>query len=110
MRKHPKHAAVFCAVCVLLLTLEACAASHFRVSAPGVSASTVPKSQNVHATFWGLKEPEITPNCRDNALSEVTAKIKWHQALLATGTLGTYVPMTVEWKCAKDAHRGQKDF
>lgn len=53
--------------------------------------------------WWGLKETTVTPNnCQGNGFAHVTATTSPAKALITVVTLGIWIPMTVEWSCAKD--------
>lgn len=60
-------------------------------------------SETVHVLFWGLMQPapvEATP-CASNNLDEVRVHSNFLFALATVATLGIWMPMTLEWRCAE---------
>jgi hypothetical protein len=93
-----------CAALIALGSLGGC--YHYRVT----PASSVPAddghSTTKHALFWGLlQERAEEPNCQGNGASEVVASTNLGYALVSVVSLGIWVPMSLEWKCAKDQVR-----
>lgn len=89
--------------CVLLcvaITLQSC--YHFRVNSVGEPATDY-KSKMVSAFFWGLVEESVVPdNCPSNALDEVRVTTNLGYSIVSVVTLGIWMPMNVEWRCAKE--------
>jgi hypothetical protein len=59
-------------------------------------------SETVHVLGWGLWQPspvKATP-CTSNNLDEVRVHSNLLFALATVATLGFYMPLTVEWRCA----------
>jgi hypothetical protein len=92
----------------LLLALFIGAASTgcftFTVRSQGGEA-TAYQGQTIHAYLWNLVEMEaiaVAEDCGDNALSTVRAKTNYLYLVVGVLTFGAWVPMEVEWRCAKD--------
>lgn len=70
--------------------------------------ATDAETRTLHAFFWGLVEQNLdVNNCEGNGLAEVTTKTNLGFALVSVLTLGIWVPMQVEWRCAKDEGGGE---
>lgn len=87
-------------VCIAALLGTGCA--HFRVVPEGYSPSTLTETRRVHSIAWGALEPSIVPaDCNGNGLAHVTVRVTMLDALAAVATAGFWMPVTVEWTCAK---------
>ena len=92
---------------VLTLTLTTLASCyHVRVVPPGPpKPATVTRTATGNAFFWGLlndpPNPIIADNCSGGALQEVRASTNFGYALISVLTLGIWVPLDIEWTCAK---------
>lgn len=76
---------------------------HFRVTAPQPDPATEYEQRTVHALFWGLLQTDTRAvDCESNALDEVRVTTNFGYALVSVATLGIWVPMDVEWRCAKE--------
>ncbi len=99
------HRKFFAALCVaLLLTGSSC--FHYRVAAPGPERpATDYKGKMAHAYLWGMfqKPNPITPdNCPDGVdLYDVRVTTNYAYLLVSVLSLGIWVPMEIEWRCAK---------
>ena len=92
-----------CAAVVLaaFLLMEGC--YHSRLTVSGEPATDYQK-KTTHALFWGLVQDNVvTSNCRGDGLQEVRMSTNFGYLLLSVATLGIWVPMEVEWRCAKAA-------
>ncbi|MDX2051290.1 MAG: hypothetical protein SFV15_02800 [Polyangiaceae bacterium] len=79
---------------------------HYRVA----PVQTVPADDGHavvrHSMFWGLMQSRAEqPNCQGNGSAEVVASSNLGFAFISVATLGIWMPMTLEWKCAKDRVR-----
>ncbi len=83
-----------------------------RISQPDRWAhATFPERETVWTFFWGAIQQDVhPPNCRGPGLSEVTVKGNFGYALISVLSLGTAMPVTIEWRCAKDSPTGGDDF
>ncbi len=85
---------------VLSLMLSACA--HYRVVVPEPTPATDYETATMHAYFWGaIEDTQPTDNCLANAIDEVRVNQNLPQFLATLVTLGMWMPMRVEWRCAK---------
>jgi len=77
---------------------------HYRVVTPKPDPATDYERRTVHALFWGLGQPEDmeTTDCLSNAIDEVRVTTNLGYALVAVATLGVWMPLEVEWRCAKE--------
>ncbi len=86
------------------LALTSC--YHYRVTPVNAAPADDGHSVTKHSLAWGLvQESAAEPNCQDNGAAEVVATGNVGYALIAVVTLGFWMPMDVEWKCAKDRVR-----
>jgi hypothetical protein len=94
----------------LLIVVSGCATN--RISRPDQWApATEVQSKMVWTFFWGAMHQDVHPsNCLGPGLSEVTVKSNFGFALISVLTLGTAMPVTIEWRCAKDAPTGGDNF
>jgi hypothetical protein len=75
---------------------------HYRVIVPQPTPATEYEKKTSHALFWGLVQDEtITNNCVSNTLDEVRVTTNMGYVLVSVLTLGIWVPLEVEWRCAK---------
>lgn len=77
---------------------------HYRVMpAQTAPATDAGYSVTQHSWFWGLMQsrPE-QPNCQGNGAAEVVASTNLGYALVSLVTLGIWMPLDLEWACAKD--------
>jgi hypothetical protein len=66
------------------------------------------QSKTVHAYLWNLIEMEpvvVATNCGSNGISAVRANTNYLFMLVGIVTLGLWVPMHVEWRCAEGGSR-----
>ena len=96
----------------LLLCLTA-SCYHYRVMPPGPEmAATEPRTETVHAFLWGLVQPEpvTAENCAPSgALYDVKVSTNVAYLFVSVASLGLWVPMQLEWRCAKKPQpRGRK--
>ena len=55
-----------------------------------------------HAFFWGLLQQDaVATDCVSNALDEVRVSTNAGYLVVSVLTLGVWVPLDVQWKCAK---------
>lgn len=88
---------------VTLATTPISGCYHYRVapvaSVPADDGHVVVR----HSLFWGLMQSRAeAPNCQGNGSAEVVASSNLGFAFISVATLGIWMPMTLEWKCAKD--------
>ncbi len=61
------------------------------------------RKETVHSLFWGLVQEDVVPdNCPSNAFQEVRVGTNFGYALISVVSLGIWVPMELEWRCAKE--------
>ena len=98
------------AVAVLLLASGGCASN--RISQPDVWApGTDVERATVWTFFWGAMQQNITPtNCLGPGMAEVTVRSNLGYSLLSVLSLGTAMPVTIEWRCSKDTPADSDDF
>jgi hypothetical protein len=86
---------------VILLQQAAC--FHYRVVAPDPSPATEYRTRTVHSFAWGLLEKDArATGCEpSNAIDEVRVRTNVGYLLVTIVTLGTWAPLTVDWRCAK---------
>lgn len=76
---------------------------HYRISARGEAATEYQK-KTMHALFWGLvQENQFADNCQGAGIHEVRVSTNFGYVLASVVTLGIWVPVDVEWKCAREA-------
>lgn len=93
-----------CAALIAACSLTGC--YHYRVTPASTAPADDGHSTTKHAFFWGLlQERAEEPNCQGNGASEVVASTNFGYALVSVVSLGIWVPMSLEWKCAKDQVR-----
>ena len=65
----------------------------------------------MQAFFWGaIEETKATDNCVDNAIDEVRVRQTLPHVLATVLTLGIWMPLEVEWRCAKRTQSEGSDF
>ncbi len=58
-------------------------------------------NKTVWTFFWGLSQQNINPtNCLGPGLAEVTVKGNVGYSLIALLSLGSAMPVNIEWRCA----------
>ena len=86
-------------VVILALSGEGC--YHSRLTVEGTPATEYEK-KTTHALFWGLVQEDVAAtNCKGDGLQEVRVSTNFGYALLSVATLGIWVPLEIEWRCAK---------
>lgn len=75
---------------------------HYRVVAPKPDPATDYEHRTVHALFWGLVQQDVpSDDCVSNAMDEVRVTTNFGYLVVSVVTLGIWVPLDVEWRCAK---------
>jgi len=94
-------------LCVALIALAATSGCyHYRVTPANTAPADDGHSTTKHSFFWGLlQERAEEPNCQGNGAAEIVASTNFGYALVSVVTLGIWVPLHLEWKCAKDRVR-----
>ncbi len=99
---------------LLVLALSLCATSTgcFTYAVRSEHAKVAPyQSKTLHAYLWNLIENDpyvVATNCGENALSMVRAKTTYLYMLVGIFSLGGWVPMELEWRCAEETSAGQE--
>jgi hypothetical protein len=84
---------------------------HYRVQPAETAPADDGHSTTQHALFWGLMQSRAEePNCQGNGAAEVVATSNFGYALLSVATLGIWMPLELEWKCAKDRVRVETEM
>jgi len=84
----------------LLIALPGCA--RYRVAAPEPTPGTEYERRTMHAFLWGaIEDTEPATNCVENAMDEVRVQQTLPNVLATVLTLGVWMPLEVEWRCAK---------
>lgn len=79
---------------------------HFRVAPIRSTPADDGHSVTQHALLWGMVQPRAEqPECQGNGAAEVTATTNLGYTLISVVTLGIWMPIEIEWKCAKDQVR-----
>lgn len=95
---------------ILCLTL-ASGCYHYRVLPAETAPADEGHSTTQHGLFWGLMQSRAEePNCQGNGAAEVVASSNLGYALLSVATLGIWMPLELEWKCAKDRVRVETEM
>jgi len=92
-----------CLVLLLLIPLtNGC--YHYRVVAPDPEPATEYENRIVHSLFWGLVQSKdiSADDCLSNALDEVRITTNIGYSAISIATLGIWMPMNVQWRCAKE--------
>jgi len=91
----------------LLLVLSVCVTSvgcyRFTVRSKNATAAEF-QGRTVHSYLWNLVELDptvVAENCGDRDLTTLRAQTNYLYMSAAFLTLGAWVPMKVEWRCAK---------
>jgi hypothetical protein len=91
----------------LLLVLCVCVTSvgcyRFTVRSKNATAAEY-QGKTLHSYLWNLVELDptvVAENCGDRDLTTLRAKTNYLYMSVAFLTLGAWVPMKVEWRCAK---------
>lgn len=77
---------------------------HYRVTAPDPDPATEYESRVAHSLFWGLVQSRdiSADDCLSNALDEVHMTTNLGYSVISVATLGIWMPMNVQWRCAKE--------
>ena len=87
-------------VLVCLPALVGC--YHYRVVSPTPEPATDYESRTVHAFLWGLVQEDVAAaDCVSDAMDEVRVSTNMGYLLVSVASLGVWVPLEVEWRCAK---------
>jgi hypothetical protein len=79
---------------------------HYRVTPARSVPADDGHSTTLHSIAWGLVQSKAEePECQGNGAAEVAAHTNLGYVLLGVVTLGIWVPLELEWKCAKDPVR-----
>ncbi len=80
--------------------VQGCA--HYRVVVPEPTPATDFETDTMQAFLWGaIEDTKVTDNCVDNAIDEVRVRQTLPHVLATVLTLGIWMPLEVEWRCAK---------
>jgi hypothetical protein len=91
---------IFLILLGLSTTLQSCA--RYRVVVPAPIPGTTAQKETMQAYFWGAMEETVaTENCQGNGLDEVVIRRTLPNTLATILTLGIWMPLDVEWRCAK---------
>ena len=83
-----------------VVLLEGCV--RYRVVVPEPNPATDYESATLRAYFWGAIEETLpTENCVDNLIDEVRVVQTFPNMVVSVLSLGVYMPLEVEWRCAK---------
>lgn len=86
----------------VLIVLTGCYAT--RVTVPEPDPATDFRHETVHSLFWGLIQDDVeATDCVSNAIDELRVRTNLGYSLLSILTLGFWIPMDVEWRCAREA-------
>lgn len=89
-------------IALLCLGLLSQGCAHYRVVVPEPTPATDYENATLHAFLWGAwGETQSTENCVENAIDEVRAIQTLPNLLATVVTLGIWMPMDIEWRCAK---------
>ncbi len=93
---------VYLVILLLLPFLSGC--YHYRVTAPDPDPATEYESRVAHSLFWGLVQSKdiSADDCLSNALDEVHMTTNLGYSVISVATLGIWMPMNVQWRCAKE--------
>jgi hypothetical protein len=88
-------------VLLLAATFALSGCYHYRVVTPDAPATEYNRT-TLHAMFWGLLQHDANVgDCVSDAMVEVRVRNNAGYILLSAVTLGIWVPLDVEWRCAK---------
>ena len=100
-----------CLIALLGLSVLFQGCARYRVVVPEPTPATDYKTETMHAYLWGvIEETRPTENCVDNAIDEVRVQHTLPNILATVLTLGVWMPLKVEWKCAKRAQSDGTGF
>ena len=86
--------------------IATCGCYHYRVAPARSVPADEGHSTTLHSIAWGLVQSSAEqPECQGNGAAEVVAHTNLGYVLLGVVTLGIWVPLELEWKCAKDGVR-----
>lgn len=108
-RGHSRQRASIALLCALA-TASLVSCYHYRVAAPQVSNQNEPISVTKWSFFWGLlqeADEDTSCACLNNGLKETTASTNLAYVLLGVVTLGTVMPLELEYSCAKPPPDGK---
>jgi hypothetical protein len=93
---------IYLVIILLLPPVTGC--YHYRVIAPEPDPATDYESRLAHSLFWGLlQSKDITADdCLSNALDEVRITTNLGYSFISLATIGIWMPMNIQWKCAKE--------
>ena len=101
----------FFIILALLLATAGCASNKIHGPDKWADANAVPERRTVWTFAWGLAHQNIDAGkCQGPGLGEVTVKSNLGYSLISVLTLGIAMPVTIEWRCAKDSPTGGDDF
>lgn len=87
---------------VLILLPVQAGCYHYRVIVPEPDPATEYERRTVHALFWGLLQTDVpASDCLSNAMDEVRVTTNFGYLVASVATLGIWVPLDVQWRCAK---------
>lgn len=76
--------------------------ARYRVAVSEPTPATDYETATLNAYFWGaIEENQHTENCKRAAIDEVRIHQTFPNILATVLTLGIWMPLEVEWKCAK---------
>ena len=109
--KKPAAHGVLCLTLSALLLLGGAGCATNKIGRPDWAPATETESATVWTFFWGAMPQHINPtNCLGPGLAEVTVKSNLGYSLISLLSLGTAMPVTIEWRCAKDSSGDEDDF
>ncbi len=83
-----------------VVLFQGCA--RYRVAVLEPTPATDYETETLNAYFWGASEETLhTKNCVDNTIDEVRIHQTFPNILATVLTLGIWMPLEVEWRCAK---------
>jgi hypothetical protein len=88
---------------VVVLCAAQLACYSFAVRSEGDRPSSY-QSKTVHSYLWSVVEMDpsvVASNCGERGISAVRANTNYLFMAVAILTLGSWVPMTLEWRCAQ---------
>ena len=93
-----------CGIVLVLCMMTTCGGCyHYRVVVPEPDPATDYEQATVHALFWGLLQRDVAADdCISNAMDEVRVTTNLGYLAVSVATLGIWVPMQVQWRCAKE--------
>ena len=91
----------------VLLMVATTGCYHFHVQVPEPLPATQWRKEVVAVKYWGAEQERVvTTNCLGNAIDQIVVSTHFGYQLLAVLTLGSYVPLQIEWRCSKDPSQG----